>query len=200
MIIARHLHSLRTYAHLICMDRERGDALLEHTLHRAILLSWQKQPNSDVLVWMLRLMHQSHRAGTPPCARKGQSAVLLAESDPARFALFCLGSRERESIVLVDILGQSYKNSAIIQRLSQSGVWHARSRGRETLRRIILNLPSGGVSDGSKPAGTETREWWPPRFRRYPSSEPDHPRPRYPAGPAGHHPAGRRPRKRPSDP
>ncbi|MBA4491671.1 hypothetical protein [Paracoccus sp. S1E-3] len=142
MIVTRHLHSLRTYAHLICMDRTRGDALLEHCLSEAIRLSWQKPPDADVLVWMLALMHRAYLTEPAFRRRRARRTVVLADDDPIHFGLFCLGAREREAIVLIDILGQSYRNSAIIQRSSQSGVWHARSRGRDTLRRIIWNMPS----------------------------------------------------------
>lgn len=129
-----------------------GDDLLQDALVRA----WRAYPRlrdpSRFRFWLLRIIRNTHRSRARKAMLRrwfsldraadipAQEGIAFEEKEVVRQALARVPRRQREALVLFEVVGMSTDEIAGLQGVTTSAVKSRLARGRVNLRRIYENL------------------------------------------------------------
>jgi RNA polymerase sigma-70 factor, ECF subfamily len=154
--IEAEIPRLRRYARALTRDAVASDDLVQDCLARALgkLHLWQE--GTDLRAWLFTILHNQYVNQVRRAIREG-APVGLSETEPMltqaphqgkrlelrdlERALAKLPEEQRSVILLVGLEGMRYEEVAEILDVPIGTVRSRLSRGRETLRRMIGNVP-----------------------------------------------------------
>ncbi len=163
--LARHLPTLSTYAMALTRDRERAQDLVQASALRALRAARVPDSDSAFRVWLLRICRNLHidelrrmRLEPEPCADPDEASQ--PPPDPAALqdrvadvlsvhqALARLPVHHREVIVLVDLVGFSYREAGEALGVPPGTVMSRLSRARAALLRLLQDPAAAGPEAG----------------------------------------------------
>ncbi len=147
---------LMRYARSIAGSKADGDDLLQDGLIKAWNSFSRLKEREKFKYWVLQIIRNSYRSK----ARQKWYKVFLPideaeqlyseenlpfeEKEIVRQALRMIPFKQRESIILYEVLGMKVEEIARIQKVSNSAVKSRLSRGRSQLRKCYESLNDGG--------------------------------------------------------
>lgn len=149
-----YITSLRRYAMVLTRNRDMAEDLVQETLTKAIAAADQWQPDSDLRVWLFRILHNTHVSERRRHKVREDNRLMLSEPiedvDPTKRielqqvldALQELPEAQRQPIVLVALKGMSYSDAARALDLPVGTFYSRLGRGRAALRKIVDGLKS----------------------------------------------------------
>jgi RNA polymerase sigma-70 factor (ECF subfamily) len=150
--VTEQIPRLRRYARALTGDRNRADDLVQECLARALSKLHLWRPDSDLLAWLLTVMHNlfindlrrernappllwldEEHHGTP--MRPTQEDGL--EMRDLQSALLRLPPEQREVVLLIGLENMSYEDVAKTLDIPIGTVMSRLARGRERLRKLM---------------------------------------------------------------
>jgi RNA polymerase sigma factor (sigma-70 family) len=145
----QHVAGLRRYALVLTRNAHDAEDLVQDTLTRAIAAADNWQPESDLRVWLFRILHNAHvsnmrKAKVRRDARLDLPEPVQEEHQPRRIevqqvlaALRDIPEPQRRAIVLVALEEMSYADAAKALGIPLGTLMSRLGRGREALRRAL---------------------------------------------------------------
>ncbi len=144
-----HVASLRRYALVLTRNAHDAEDLVQDTLTRAIAAAHTWEPESDLRVWLFRILHNGHisnlrKAKVRRNARMDLPEPVEEESQARRIevqqvlaALEEIPEPQRRPIVLVALEEMSYADAAKALGIPIGTFMSRLGRGRQALRRAL---------------------------------------------------------------
>lgn len=160
--IEAEIPRLRRYARVLARDPTIADDLVQECLTRALgkLHLWQE--GSNLRAWLFTILHNQHVNMVRRAIRTG-ATVELSESEPRLTqpanqekhlelrdldrALSRLPPEQRAVILLVGLEGMSYGDASAVLGIPVGTVRSRLSRGRDTLRQLMIGVPERDVAN-----------------------------------------------------
>jgi RNA polymerase sigma-70 factor (ECF subfamily) len=150
--LAQQIVALRRYAFVLAGNRADAEDLVQECLARAIAAadSWPGGPN--LRRWLFRILHNlhvsdirrrrvraEHDGATIPDSARPPEQPLKLEAKAVLGALARLPEAQRQALTLIAIEGMRYDEAAAILGIPQGTLMSRLARGREALRRAVLD-------------------------------------------------------------
>ncbi len=150
--LAAQIAALRRYAFVLTGNRADAEDLVQECLARAIAAadSWPGGPN--LRQWLFRILHNLHVSDLRRRRVRAEydSATIFDGAQPAEQparlearlvldALARLPEPQRQALTLIAIDGMRYDEAAAILGIPTGTLMSRLARGRETLRRTVLD-------------------------------------------------------------
>lgn len=154
--LERNIHtyvtSLRRYALVLTRNTTSAEDLVQETLVKSIAASDSWQPETDLRVWMFRIMHNTHiserrrhqvRERAKPLIPKPADIADITtriELQQVLDAIDQLPETQRQPILLVALQELSYSEAALVLNVPVGTFYSRIGRGRMALREIVEGL------------------------------------------------------------
>ncbi len=161
------LPRLRIYALSLTRDRDRADDLVQETVVKSLAGRHSFRPGTNFAAWLFRIQRNEFISGlrrqrsTVPMddaiantlshAPLQENGLIMREFTAAfRHLAEC----QREALLLAVLEGWSYQQIAALSDVSVGTVKSRVSRGRATLKRLLIGDESAGDDTAADEAGT----------------------------------------------
>jgi RNA polymerase sigma-70 factor (ECF subfamily) len=156
--LERWIPNLRRYARALTRDREQADDLVQDCLERALSRRHLWRAEGNTRAWLFTIMHNIHANDTRRNSNRPATVPIDAEAGhharpPGQLprlaglemaaALEALSDEQRQVVLLVALEGMSYGEVAETLGIAQGTVMSRLSRGRERLRQLMEEGPTG---------------------------------------------------------
>ncbi|WP_189799545.1 RNA polymerase sigma factor [Tateyamaria sp. syn59] len=144
-----YVTSLKRYALVLTRNRDIADDLVQETLVKAIAAADSWDPNSNLRVWLFRIMHNTHISALRKAKVRQDAKADLPEpvdrSDPSLRvqvnqvldALDQLPEAQRRPIIMIALNEMSYAEAAEALNVPMGTLYSRLGRGRNALRKIL---------------------------------------------------------------
>jgi RNA polymerase sigma-70 factor (ECF subfamily) len=148
-MVHEHTMALRRYALVLTRNADMAEDLVQETLAKAIAAADKFEPDTDLRVWLFRILHNTHISEVRKQQVRARAAVDLPEPvfepDPTLRlevrqvleALDQLPAEQRDPIVLIALEGMSYADAAKSLNIPSGTLYSRLGRGRAALRRMM---------------------------------------------------------------
>jgi RNA polymerase sigma-70 factor (ECF subfamily) len=149
-----HIGSLRRYAVVLCRNDTDADDLVQEALTKAVAAAHTYRPGQNLRAWLFGILHNTFVSHRRQYARRARAATFLSgigeRSEPNRGEqrvdmeqtvrmLGRLSDEQRAVLVLVAVEELSYEEAAEALGIPVGTVMSRLARGREQLRRLVLD-------------------------------------------------------------
>ncbi|KIC48146.1 hypothetical protein RA29_17735 [Tateyamaria sp. ANG-S1] len=144
-----YVSALRRYALVLTRNRDAAEDLVQETLVKAIAAADSWDPESNLRVWLFRIMHNTHISAIRKTKVRDAAKPDLPEpvdhTDPTvrvelnqvLDALGQLPEAQRRPIILVALEDMSYAEAASVLDIPMGTLYSRLGRGRAALRKIL---------------------------------------------------------------
>jgi len=184
-LLEKEIPRLRRYAFALTREITRADDLVQDTLERAIAKQGFWQRGTNLRAWLFTIMHNQNVNTVRRSVREGIAVEIdddnwpvlpAAASDPSSGlslrdldrALAQVPEQQRRALLLIGLEGISYGEAAMILDVPIGTVRSRLSRGRTSLRSLMVGSDVVEATTGAAVTSAE-----PPHRRFVPNQEPN---------------------------